>query len=315
MMNIGILEVVLAILVVGSVIIILERKIVRTIIYLEIFTLLVALVFLFLAAPDVAMAEAVIGSFAVIFFVVVFEKILKPTGFKEIAKKSTSLLRYILPGILIVFLIGLTIWHAPIGESNPYLRDQYIARFADEIGGENAVAAILLGYRMYDTLLEALILLISVIAVIHMSGYEEYEVEATVRCDHIHTHIDKSDIAYSTIRAISPILLVFGGYLILNGHISPGGGFQGGVVIASFFVVRYMIYDIYDIKVRHALVMEKLVFIGITILASAFIFLGLHPSFEPFAIPYIVAMNILIGTKVAFGVLVIFYRYVAFERR
>ena len=313
-MDFGFLEAIFILLIIGSILIVFERKTIRMIIYLGVFTLLVSLVFLLLAAPDVAMAEAVISSFSVILFIVVFEKILKPDDYKEAGVIAPGLFRYILPAILVVSLIVLTIWLVPGSPSNTYLKDQYIARFASDVGGQNAVAAILLGYRMYDTLLEALILLISVIAVIHMSAHDSTEVISTSRYNHIHTHIEKSDIAYSTIRAICPMLLVFGIYLILNGHISPGGGFQGGVVIASFFVCRYMIYDIYDIKVRHALIIEKIIFIGLLILTSFFIFYGTHSQYHALSIPYLMLVNILIGTKVAYGFLIIFYRYIAFER-
>ncbi len=34
-------------------------------------------------------------------------------------------------------------------------------------------------------------------------------------------------------RILSPLILVFGLYIILHGHLTPGGGFQGGAVFAS----------------------------------------------------------------------------------
>ena len=34
-------------------------------------------------------------------------------------------------------------------------------------------------------------------------------------------------------RKLAPFVLLFGFYLISHGHLSPGGGFQGGVVLAS----------------------------------------------------------------------------------
>ncbi|GAG40170.1 unnamed protein product, partial [marine sediment metagenome] len=38
-------------------------------------------------------------------------------------------------------------------------------------------------------------------------------------------------------RFVSPMIMVFGIYVILHGHLSPGGGFPGGVIIASAFVL------------------------------------------------------------------------------
>jgi len=34
-------------------------------------------------------------------------------------------------------------------------------------------------------------------------------------------------------RLIAPIIFIFGFYIILHGHLSPGGGFQGGAVMAT----------------------------------------------------------------------------------
>jgi len=37
-------------------------------------------------------------------------------------------------------------------------------------------------------------------------------------------------------------MLLFGCYLIVFGHVSPGGGFQGGVVLASSFILLFLCY-------------------------------------------------------------------------
>jgi multicomponent Na+:H+ antiporter subunit B len=40
----------------------------------------------------------------------------------------------------------------------------------------------------------------------------------------------------------APVSLVFGFYVVLHGHLSPGGGFQGGVLVASAVVLIYLAY-------------------------------------------------------------------------
>jgi multisubunit Na+/H+ antiporter MnhB subunit len=40
----------------------------------------------------------------------------------------------------------------------------------------------------------------------------------------------------------APISLIFGFYVILHGHLSPGGGFQGGVLVAGAAVLVYLAY-------------------------------------------------------------------------
>ncbi len=53
------------------------------------------------------------------------------------------------------------------GTTGTSISSYYIFNFARDTGAGNAVAAIYLNYRMYDTIFEALILLVSIIAMLH----------------------------------------------------------------------------------------------------------------------------------------------------
>ena len=153
-------------------------------------------------------------------------------------------------------------------------------------------------------------LLASIVAVIHLSEHQDTHVP-----DGKHTEAGESAIAVSTIRIICPLLVLFGIYLKVNGHLSPGGGFQGGVVVASFFMCRYMIHTIHDIPIRKVIILEKIVYVGIILLAAVFIFLS---TYAYLLIPkniYLIIMNLIIGMKVVCGFLVIFYRFIVFEWR
>jgi len=160
-------------------IIIPERRGIRIIIYFAIFSLVTALSFFLLGSPDVAMAEAAISTFSTIFFVICFEKHfrLKADGEGDPEKKEVSKAaaakKYVLPLLLIVPLFALFIFFRPGPEVSTYLKDLYITRFAQDVGGVNAVTSIYLAYRVYDTLFEALVLVIAIVAVSHMSAFEE----------------------------------------------------------------------------------------------------------------------------------------------
>jgi len=299
----------------SALLIVREQKIVRIIIYLNIFSLISALCFFVLGSPDVAMAEAAISGFATIFFIVCFEKYYGldaglSNGSHAITEKSASVKKHIAPLSFTIFLFILFICFMPEGAANSYLKDQYVSMFSYHVGGENAVTAIYLGYRIYDTLFEALMLLVSVVAVTHLSLYDDTLAADGKRCD-----INRSTIAAFTIRAICPVILMFGVYLIMNGHITPGGGFQGGVAAAAFFICRYMIYDIYDIHVGKIIIMEKLTYAAVILLPVFFIFFGAYAHIPYSKNVYLIMINALIGMKVACGFLIIFYRYIAFERR
>ncbi|MBD3278671.1 MAG: sodium:proton antiporter [Candidatus Aegiribacteria sp.] len=50
----------------------------------------------------------------------------------------------------------------------------------------------------------------------------------------------KTTILDLTSRKLVPFMLLFGFYLLAYGHASPGGGFQGGVVIASGVILLFV---------------------------------------------------------------------------
>jgi len=88
-------------------------------------------------------------------------------------------------------------------------------------------------------------------------------------------------------------ILVFGFYIITHGHLTPGGGFQGGAVIASGVVMMIVAFGSNQIKKslreRHLAVVESsgaLIFIGMA-------FAGLGTTFF---------YNFLVGTPV-FGII------------
>jgi len=47
----------------------------------------------------------------------------------------------------------------------------------------------------------------------------------------------ESPIIMTTVRVVSPFVLTYGIFVTLHGADSPGGGFQGGVIMASVFVM------------------------------------------------------------------------------
>lgn len=51
-----------------------------------------------------------------------------------------------------------------------------------------------------------------------------------------------SPIVKTVTRWVSPFILAFGIYVALTGHLTPGGGFPGGVIIAGCFVLLTLAY-------------------------------------------------------------------------
>ena len=59
--------------------------------------------------------------------------------------------------------------------------------------------------------------------------------------------MNMSKIVRTTADLLFPFIMVFGFYVVLHGHLTPGGGFQGGAVIATGFVLLFVAHRIDDV--------------------------------------------------------------------
>ena len=122
-------------------------------------------------------------------------------------------------------------------------------------------------------------------------------------------------------RKLVPYILLFGLYLISFGHLSPGGGFQGGVVLASGVIVLALsrgtssvqrIFPREKLNLTEILMLFAFIIMGIGGLIAGRYFLGnflwLGKAGEIPSAGFIFFLNIIIGLKVGAGmILVCFY--------
>jgi multicomponent Na+:H+ antiporter subunit B len=59
------------------------------------------------------------------------------------------------------------------------------------------------------------------------------------------------DVIIQTVcRLLIPPMQLFALYVIAHGHYSPGGGFQGGVILGASFILLSVAYSIEEVKKR-----------------------------------------------------------------
>jgi len=98
-----------------------------------------------------------------------------------------------------------------------------------------------------------------------------------------------------------PFVLVFGFYIVIHGHLTPGGGFQGGAVIATAFVLLIVAHSRGTIRKRMSpRFMKNTETLGLLLfLLTAFIALVAGLTFFG---NWLVNTGTLFGTPVAFGI-------------
>jgi multicomponent Na+:H+ antiporter subunit B len=117
--------------------------------------------------------------------------------------------------------------------SLPSLGYHYVDQGPAEIGAANIVTAVVVTYRGLDTLGEVTVLFISAAGVGLMLRRDRKSGNGETGDAKMRTHKPSSEIVETATELLLPMVILFGIYVFLNGHLSPGGGFQGGAIIAS----------------------------------------------------------------------------------
>ncbi len=128
-------------------------------------------------------------------------------------------------------------------------------------------------------------------------------------------------IVQTIARLLGGMLFLYGCYIIVHGHLSPGGGFAGGVLVAASFILFSLAFGSVESAERSSYafssVFESLGGIGFLALALAgyvggrYFFLngpifGIGRPLHLFSGGLIMPANIAIGIKVGAGLLAVF---------
>jgi len=141
--------------------------------------------------------------------------------------------------ILLILTLLFVIYFLPsfgADSNNPTLNDiftEYIENGANKTGAVNFVTGMILDYRAFDTLGESFVLFTAVnCALILLQGFKDKKEQNGESFE-----LSKDPIVRSSCSIIVPIVLLFGAYVILNGSISPGGGFSGGSIMGAGLIL------------------------------------------------------------------------------
>ena len=138
--------------------------------------------------------------------------------------------------IIAVLLLTLS-YMPPFGKAgnptNNEVYSRYIERGVQDTGAINIVAAMIFDYRAFDTLGEAFVLFTAVMSVIMLiritSGSSGAPAARVIKNDGAQQPLILRMVTIITV----PFILVYGAYIIVNGHLSPGGGFSGGTILGA----------------------------------------------------------------------------------
>ena len=156
---------------------------------------------------------------------------------------------YVITAIVFCFcfagiLLAMVSFLPPVGEAEKPVNNEVPARYIEsglqETGAVNIVTGMILDYRAFDTFGESNVLFAAtttVLILLHMrrKKREDGTLEE-IQSDRL-LEPKRDAILQASATVLVPIIILFGVYVILNGHLSPGGGFSGGAIIGAGLIL------------------------------------------------------------------------------
>ena len=133
----------------------------------------------------------------------------------------------------------------------------------------------------------------------------------------------QSLIVKTVCHRLVPFIQLFGLYVVIHGHTSPGGGFQGGVILGASFILLAIAYGIEEMRRRFSLTAMTVftstgvfLFAGIGVLCillgGNFLDYSMLPGAEPRSLGML-GIEVGVGITVMAAMVSIFYELITFE--
>lgn len=207
----------------------------KSIVFFIAFGLIMALIWVRLEAPDVALAEAAIGAGLTGALLLAAWSRLKRGEDERVSTDAASAAIEVRPPLVnmgtwaILFILSAALFSGLAAAfislpASPGLGPRVLQNLADS-GVENPVTAVLLNFRTYDTLLEMGVLFLAIVAVWSLAPSPKQ------------ASSDPGSILGGFARLLVPVMVLVAAYLLWVGAYAPGGAFQAGAVLAASLIL------------------------------------------------------------------------------
>jgi multicomponent Na+:H+ antiporter subunit B len=174
-----------------------------------------------------------------------------------------------LGGLLIYCSFEFPLWGDPHAPASTHVSPYYIENTLKDTSVPNIVTAVLADYRGYDTMFETIVIFTAGIACLFLLRtyktvepdirlYRHIPTGITLRIEkggkfpgdsRYFERLDSAWVPYdlivkTTCRLVIPFIQIFALYVIAHGHYSPGGGFQGGVIMGASLVLFAIAFNL-----------------------------------------------------------------------
>ncbi len=176
--------------------------------------------------------------------------------FDAVYKVASGLICAMVILVLLITVSFLPEFGSAYNPVNNEVSERYIEKGLSETGAVNIVSGMILDYRAFDTFGESAVLFTASASVMFLMGSDKKKKESGEMLNENYKVIPRDPIVKNVAKFVIPFVLIFGIYLVLNGHISPGGGFSGGAVMGASLILYS---SAYGFKTIRKVVTEKLI--------------------------------------------------------
>lgn len=208
------------------------------------YSFLMCLVWTGMGAVDVAFTEAAVGAgVSTVLFVATIYNItrLDPGKIKrpKLFSLSAAAIVIITGGLLLTAISDFPIFGDAYSPVNREVGSYYIEHAKKDTKVPNFVTAVLADYRGFDTMFETGVVFIAGLAIYSILKRKRGDSKSAV--PYVKT---ESLIIQKAAKIMVPFMQLFALYVVAHGHYSPGGGFQGGVILGASLILMAMATNI-----------------------------------------------------------------------
>jgi multicomponent Na+:H+ antiporter subunit B len=147
-----------------------------------------------------------------------------------------------LAAVLLYVMAGMPPMGDPDNPTRTHIAPSYLENAKKDTGSENVVTAINVNYRGFDAMGKVAIIFTAMTGVIAILGR---------RKERLYPHAARleagsSIVVRTMVRFLVPFVILFSLYIMLNGEVTPGGGFQGGAIIGASMIIFTTIFGYWE---------------------------------------------------------------------
>ncbi len=203
-----------------------------------------------MGAVDVAFTEAAVGAgVSTVFFLAAVlhtSRQVKPRRHGRFFYKFIGAAAALaIGGVLLAASADFPTWGDPASPASIHVSPHYIINTIPDTAVPNVVTSVLADYRGFDTMFETSVIFVAGLAVLAILGRFGRRTRDEAPAEFAAVPVaGQSPIIQAACRIMVPFMQLFALYVLAHGHHSPGGGFQGGVILAASFILIAISYDL-----------------------------------------------------------------------